>query len=191
MEKDTNTNKYNKPVALILSIVLIITVLLFSLFVWQKQSKNKMVANQSQLPLVVIKRLDKNQLPEGLPQNIPIESDAQILKNEKITTEKPVGKEIEWRHAFISKYTLEENKNIYLDYLKQNGWNIINSNSPDGFEVLIGQRNNNNQILRIVISKIKTPPGAEIAITGSEVDITLTEIKQFDINLKNSEQEQK
>ena len=191
MEKDINTNKYNKPVALILSIFLIITVLLFSLFVWQKQSKNKMVANQSQLPLVVIKRLDKNQLPEGLPQNIPIESDAQILKNEKITTEKPAGKEIEWRRAFISKYTLEENKNIYLDYLKQNDWNIINSNSPEGFEVLIGQRNNNNQILRIVISKIKTPPGAEIAITGSEVDITLTEIKQFDINLKNSEQEQK
>jgi hypothetical protein len=134
--------------------------------------KEKEVSKNQPVKNIAVKSFPKGELPSGLPSDIPLEKDAQVLRNEKVT----IGNETTFRRVFVSDRSLEENKKIYLEYLNKNGWEAADSRSPEGFAVLIGNKSENNQRLRIVISKLKAPAGAEIALTGSEVDITLTEV---------------
>lgn len=180
-EETKSTRTFFRNPAFVIA-VLLLAALAAGVLMWQEWDKKSIQEENGsiqKLPVQkpVVKTFPADELPSGLPSDIPLEADAQVLRNERVTAEKVEGTEVQARRVFVSNRSVEENATLYLEYLTQNGWEVADSESPEGFVVLIGQKLDGAQILRIVIAKLEAPPGAEIALTGSEVDITFTELQ--------------
>lgn len=90
-------------------------------------------------------------LPAGLPENLPLEKDVVLARNENITS--PQGTEIQGVRTYYSKKTVSENFEIYKKYLKDNGWYIAVEQNTKDFALLLAEKEGNKGNFKISISK--------------------------------------
>ncbi len=79
----------------------------------KKEHKNLVAVTQ--------KDVDASRLPDGMPQDIPLEVGAKVLQNYNATT--PDGR-FQANRMFQTKLGLQENREIYVNYFKSKGWKI-------------------------------------------------------------------
>jgi hypothetical protein len=94
--------------------------------------------------------LPNEQLPGEFPKDFPLESGAQIMQNQNVT----VAGKTQGRRQFVSAKSLDENYQIYKNYMKQTGWEIISDVNEATLKSLIGRQG--NQILTVSIGKNST-----------------------------------
>lgn len=63
-----------------------------------------------------------NTVPEGMPQDIPQELNAEVIRNYTATT--PEGA-FQATREYISKLTIDENVTLFQKYFKDNGWKVV------------------------------------------------------------------
>lgn len=78
-----------------------------------------------------------DQLPQGLPSNLPIEKDVQITNN--TTTRTPEGTFSSTR-TYLSTKSLAENYSIFANYFKSNKWEIISDIDNPDYKFLAAQQ---------------------------------------------------
>jgi galactitol-specific phosphotransferase system IIB component len=62
------------------------------------------------------------EVPQGLPDNIPWESDATVLQN--FTAKDSATGKTQSTRVYVSSKTLDANFTIYQKYLQDNGWTV-------------------------------------------------------------------
>ena len=93
--------------------------------------------------------LPQEQLPKNFPADFPMISAqrTEILQNDNVIVE---GKQ-QGRRQFVSDKTLEENHQLYKDYMQKTAWQIVSDVNELEFKSLIGRRG--NLVLSVSISK--------------------------------------
>lgn len=100
-------------------------------------------------PAVIREALPQEQLPKNFPADFPLipAEKTEIVQNDNVTVE---GKQ-QGRRQFVSDKTLEENYQLYKDYMQKTAWLILSDiNEPD-YKSLIGRQG--SQVLSVSISK--------------------------------------
>lgn len=174
MEENTNTNPKNKNKSIIILILVILA--LIAVFVVYKSVTNTKKAKQqpeqtpqaTRLPVtsLTVKQIENSTLPVAFPKDIPLEKGAEILEN--YNAEK--NGRIQATYSFLSKKTINENYQLYYNYLteRKNLWYQVNTNtSPDGqTQFLFAKRGG---IEEISISVNPEKQGARVVISVTSI----------------------
>lgn len=80
--------------------------------------------------------VSQNQMPRGMPSNLPVEAGAKILENSNSTTS---NNALQATRVFESKKTLTDNFAIYEKFLKDNNWTIVTRVNDANNKVLSGR----------------------------------------------------
>lgn len=118
----------------------------------QDQSKNQIPAQPEKVK-VEMQTVAKNELPKDFPADIPLEAGAEIIFNFNATK---ANGEFQASREFISKKTVAENYAFYQNALKENGWDITNTeeNASAG-SLIFAEKINNKLNIRIYIDADK------------------------------------
>lgn len=138
----------------------IILVLVFIAFVaiWSNQGrflpKKDKIATEEKIPKTTSQAeteyVTQGKLPPELPADLPIETDAPILRNEIVKVNG--GKEIQHIRSYYSAKTVEENLAIYEKYLLENGWKITSRVKEANIKLLVGSKQAGG-LLRFQVTK--------------------------------------
>lgn len=90
--------------------------------------------------------LPMEQIPAGFMAEIPIEAGATITQNFEATLTD--GRKQATR-AFISGRGLEENYQIYLNFLTKNGWELKTNFESENLKTLLGAKNESELAVNI------------------------------------------
>ena len=119
----------------------------------------------TQTPNIVKEEVDTKNLPEALPSDLPLEAEAEVKENSVVSSPDKPGV-TQYTRKYTSQKSLDENYEIYKDYLQKNGWNILTSIEEDGLRSLIAANADNSKQMFVTIS--------ENSLTGEvTVDVTI------------------
>ncbi len=148
----------------ILAVIILALVIILAVV---KSRKNNDSGNENaNTPAPVTKtEVPKNQLPNKFPDNIPIESGAEVVDNYNAST---TDGRYQATRTFVTEGSLAGNLKLYSDYLKDNGWTTQAVVDQSTYKMVVGMKD--KQQLQIAIdenssSKVKT------------VTISLTEVQ--------------
>ncbi len=77
--------------------------------------------------------VDAAKLPDRFPSSLPLEPGAMIIQNYNATAANGM---YQATRAFVTSKTLAENFRVYGDYLKKDGWTMVNTVNQENFKVL-------------------------------------------------------
>lgn len=97
--------------------------------------------------------IPKNQLPQGLPQDLPIEEHVQITNNSTSRTQQG---SLSSSRTYLSTKSLAENYKIFSDYFKANKWEIISDINNDTYKFLAAK-----QGYKTLLINLNTTPQSE------------------------------
>jgi hypothetical protein len=153
----------------LLVIVAALFALLYVALLLSKESKERTSIEetnqeQSQSTKVVTTEIAPEILPTGFPANFPTEANAEITENGIVNVDNQGDQSV---RSFKSGQSMTANYTLYLNFLKNNGWDIISQTNASTHKMLLGKKG--YQLLQITIN-----PGETSAT--SVVRATLTEI---------------
>lgn len=129
----------------LISLIIVLAVLVILAFVYGQVKRETSVPEGR--PVVERQALPVNQLPNEFPKDFPLESGAQVVQNDnEIVNGKRQG-----HRQFASSKTLEENYQLYKDYLQKTAWTIIRDVNGPAYKSLIGRQA--NQVLSVSIDQ--------------------------------------
>lgn len=114
-------------------------------------------------PGVTTKEVSKEQLPDKIPSNLPIETGAKVTQNYTSTNS---SGDFQSTRVYESKKTIDENKRIYLDYLKNNGWKVVASLEESDNKVFTAVKGDLQMQLTINQSTASKTVMVEVTITA-------------------------
>lgn len=88
-----------------------------------------------------------NKKPTDFPTNIPIEQNATTTQSYNLD----YGTQKQLSIVFSTKKTIKQNYTLYADFLKKDGWNVINKYENANVSSLYATKENND--INITISK--------------------------------------
>ena len=113
----------------LLVLVLLVVAVVGAKFVYKKQpaAQSGQPKTESQQPStgpssVAVNPVPSAEVPQGLPDNIPWESDAAVLQN--FTAKDSATGKTQSTRVYVSSKTLDANFVIYQKYLQDNGWTV-------------------------------------------------------------------
>lgn len=86
-------------------------------------------------------------LPEGFPNNLPLEAEAKVTQNYNATTN---DGRVQATRVFETSKTLDENYKIYSDYAKNNGWSLNTGIDQKDLKVITATKD--GQVLQVTIN---------------------------------------
>lgn len=130
-------NNNLKKILMVLAGIVVIAVAVVVIMKAMKNSENQPEPERS---LEVSKTsLSADKFPSYLPQNLPLEKDAKILKNEDSTTND--GRKQSTR-SYETKKTQADNLRIFTQYMKTNGWAISATVDNAEYKMVTGRKGN-------------------------------------------------
>lgn len=120
-------NKNLFKIAIAIGIIAIIAIGFYFYDLAKHRQSNSEQTNQ---PLFSVDKKDLIQaaIPKGFPQDLPVESGAEVLQNYEATTND--GRTQSTRIT-ATKKTLTEAVKIYSDFFTKSGWKTISTETPD------------------------------------------------------------
>ena len=162
-------------------IIGVLALVLIILLVWQStennQSNNEAIEpenNQNQSidesinEDLKVAKVPTGELPAGIPANIPLEENALIVQNDVITAPAESG-QTQYTRKFVSNKSLDENYEIYKEFIAANNWEVVSVTDEATLKSLIAVNPDKTEQLFITVS--------ENTISG-EVTVDLTVIVQ-------------
>lgn len=108
-------------------------------------------------------QVERSKWPRGFPADLPMEESALIMDNYILKT----GKTQQSVRKFISRKSVEENFELYQNYLKNNNWPVVNSTETPDLKALVASKQELNGGLRINISKNQITQDVVVELTMS------------------------
>lgn len=156
---------FPKSVYVVFGVVALIVIAALAYFAFSSKRKqsaepvkktttlNKLEESRTNL---VKKEVNPSQLPDKFPSDIPLEAGAKIEQN---FTQQAESGQFQATRVFATAKTLEENYNIYLNYMKSSGWTVISNINQETLKSLTGKKG--TALLQIdinqnTVTKVKT-----------------------------------
>lgn len=161
----------------ILTILLLIAAALY----YSKNYKNTNQPKNDLTPKILyVQKFENNKISPYLPKDILKEKEINILENKLVVYEKNIQNQkiIETKSILklISNNSKKNNEDFYINYLNQNFWEIERVKSDSDYFILIGKKPQDKEVIQIIITNIPKPDGADIYLSGSQIEIVLTKI---------------
>lgn len=115
--------------------------------------------------------------PTGFPSDIPVEKDVKFTQS--YTLDYPQAQQLSI--VFGSKKTMKENYALYSDYVKKEGWTILNTHEKHEFSFLYALKENMD--MSVVITDRSVLPDKEIP---SKIDSNQSETVFPELNFQVS-----
>lgn len=113
-------------------------------------SRSANIPKQTSLDQKIV--VPENTVPEGIPADIPMPTNAVVIDN--FTKNNSDGSRNSQR-SFETSLSIEESIRIYSNYMRSNGWGMVKQPiSQSGISIIAGAKDNQN--LTIMISENKT-----------------------------------
>jgi hypothetical protein len=128
-----------------------------------KQRGTEQNQNQTNLP-VDIKPLSKDVLPSAFPTDIPLEEGVEIKENSDSVRREDGVKQA--TRSFISSKTAEQNSTIYVNYLRNNDWEILNQATTEDFRMILGKKG--YQLFQVTITPNSDGKTTTVLLTLTE-----------------------
>lgn len=149
-------------------------IVLVSVFLLFKSRQRNLGLNKTQnqkLPetKTKVEQVPSDKLPPKLPENLPIEKEVGLLRNEIVETS--VGEQVsqtEYVRHYFSKKTVKQNYEIYQKYFKDNGWKILFSQSQEVYANLVAQKTKEEKPLSVQVSKNTITGDVSVSISYVE-----------------------
>ncbi|MEK7642520.1 MAG: hypothetical protein AAB392_01860 [Patescibacteria group bacterium] len=116
-------------------------------------------------PKVTIEYVEPGKLAPLLPTDLPLEEGAPMQRNEIVRTVD--SREEQQVYRYYSKKTVEENFEIYSEYLEESGWAIKNSTQEATSAFILAEKEGKSGAMQVSVSKnsITDDITVEISIT--------------------------
>ena len=108
--------KYYTPLGIILALIVILAIVLS---IKTKESSQSGQQTQRERALG-IKTLPTDQIPPGLPGNLPLEPKAQVLQNAELNS----TSSSQSIRVYVSSQSIDQDFSSYQAYFSQNGWTL-------------------------------------------------------------------
>lgn len=134
-------------------IITLLVIILIGVFVWRTyfRTQEEPVAGTTIAEDFVVESVPQNELPSKLPQNIPQEEDAPIIRNEIIKVSQ--GVETQYLRTYYSAKSVEENVKIFRDFLAKDGWKIVGEKVEENFAVFMAKKESETGDFKLTISE--------------------------------------
>jgi hypothetical protein len=140
-----NVMETRRGSALIVLIIVVVIIIAFLAwwFVWQQGTA---MPSSTQTPTTSgaatsseIVEVPGNQMPIGIPSDLPMDTNAQVLQN--FQTNYPNTQAQMSVREYVTQDTLAQAYADYMNYFENNGWQIISSSSLPGVDSLAATQN--------------------------------------------------
>lgn len=128
----------------------------------QRTGQTEVVQQESNLPIEKV-AIPNEKLPGLFPSDIPVETGVEIIENSQVTTDDGVVQVI---RIFESAKSMNENYNLYLNYLTRNDWQITNQDNGSTQKLLRGKKG--YQTLLIIMDPNPAKQTTTITLTMTE-----------------------
>ncbi|HMR55585.1 MAG TPA: hypothetical protein PKD34_03280, partial [Candidatus Doudnabacteria bacterium] len=153
----------------LLVIVAALFALLYVALLLSQESKERTGSEQStnqgsESTRVVTKDISPEILPTGFPENFPVEDGATIIENNVVNVNNQGDQST---RSFNSSQGMTANYTLYLNYLRNNGWDVISQTNETTHKMLLGK--NGYQLLQITINPGETGATSNVRATLTEI----------------------
>lgn len=154
--------KEHKKVIILTIIFIVLASVVWVMRLYDKSLKVPVIDNEIKSDFTV-KTLPTSELPDALPENLPFEANAPILRNEIIDVSQ--GREIQHLRTYISKKTVAENVKSYRDFFTKEGWKIAAESIDKDLATIIATKEGN--VIKLTVSKnsITSDVNVEVVVT--------------------------
>ncbi len=138
-------------------------------YMWSTRRKKPVVKEEPKIEFSrEAEQFGSEVLPQGLPEDLPIEEGSVVISNEIVKVTTPDGKtENQVVRAYLSAKTIEENVKIYKDYVLSKGWQVSGEINPskDLNIFLSSDPNNPKERIKYEFTKNSTTKDVTVRIT--------------------------
>lgn len=131
----------NQAFKLVVVVAALLALLYVTILLSNKSQQRAVTVQQNtsqELPKAIVKEsIDEQILPSLFPQDIPIEAGAEVVENSRVFAE---GGMKQATRTFESKKTMTNNYNLYLSYLQNNDWVVVNQKNDTEQKLLRGKK---------------------------------------------------
>lgn len=134
-------------------IILLVVIILGGVLVWRFYPKSQ-VEPLPQDPMTAdfsVQEVPLDQIPSALPQNLPEEADALVIRNEIIDVSQ--GREVQYLRTYYSAKSVSENAKTFRDFLNQEGWRIVIDQVQADFATIIAKKDGEAGDFKLTVSK--------------------------------------
>ncbi len=114
-------------------------------------------------PAVSITEIPKDKIPDKMPANLPIESDAKITQNYSAVQ----GQSFQYTRAYETKKSIVDVRKAYQDYFSKNGWKVVASLDDAGLKVFTAVKDDLQMQVSMSDSTISKLVLVEITVTAN------------------------
>ena len=157
-EADNNENEID--IKKVLVFIIVVALIVTAGIVYWTQFRG----GQDIVVPVDVTNLDENKLPVGIPKDLPMEENAQILQNYEAKEQD--SNNLQSTRQYISQKSLQENFDLYKKYLEDNNWVILTATDMDDLKGIMA-KNNSGEIMDITFSKNQITDEITVDITLS------------------------
>ncbi len=137
-----------KIIIFVLAVVILGGVLVWRLY---PQTQTEPVAQEAMTEEFATEEVPQSEIPSALPQNLPEEKDAPIIRNEIITVAQ--GKEVQYLRTYYSAKSVSENAKIFREFLNQEDWRIVIDNVEENFATIIAKKDGAAGDFKLTVSE--------------------------------------
>lgn len=114
-------------------------------------------------PAVSITEIPKDKIPDKMPSNLPIESDAKITQNYSAVQ----GQSFQYTRAYETKKSIVDVRKSYQDYFAKNGWKVVATLDDAGLKVFTAVKDELQMQVSMSDSTISKLVLVEITVTAN------------------------
>ena len=142
--------KYYGPIAVLIVLLAIIAVVARThKFAPAPQQSSSSSASQPNLAASQTKVLPQNEIPSGLPADLPLDKAATAVQNFESKTAD--GGKTQFTRVYLSAQSMDNNFTAYQDYMQKQGWRISETMNLAIMKKLVAEKS--GATMEITISK--------------------------------------
>lgn len=149
----------------VLGLIVALALISFGISIWSMRQKpivEKLPNPQNNIVAPKITRALPAEIAEGFPKNLALNSKIEITESYSATYPNSSAKQA--TVEFISSKTPNANKNFYIQWAKDNGWDIVNSSEGDSISFLYFKKGF-EQINITIRASVKDAKSSDIIIS--------------------------
>ncbi len=134
-------------------IFVLAVVILGGVLVWRLYPKTQIepTAQEVMTEEFTTEEVPQNEIPSALPQNLPEEKDAPIIRNEIVTVSQ--GREMQYIRTYYSAKSVSANAKIFREFLNQEGWRIVLDQVQADFATIIAKKDGEVGDFKLTVSE--------------------------------------